>query len=40
MDKEKAKNNLENAIKAALESGLYYEDLCEIMAKAINEFSK
>jgi DNA-binding transcriptional regulator YhcF (GntR family) len=38
--KDLAKKNLEDAIKGALKMGLYYEDICEIVAKTINEYSK
>ena len=32
-----AKMNLKKAIKEAVDSGLYYEDLMQIIADAINE---
>lgn len=38
--KDLAKKNLEDAIKGALKMGFYYEDICEIVAKTINEYSK
>lgn len=33
----RAKTNLKNAIKEAVDSGLYYEDLMQIIADAIND---
>lgn len=33
----RAKTNLKKAIKEAVDSGLYYEDLMQIIADAINE---
>lgn len=35
-----AKTNLKNAIKEAMNSGLYYEDLMQIIADAINEVAE
>lgn len=33
----RAKTNLKKAIKEAVDSGLYYEDLMQIIADAIND---
>lgn len=38
--KDIAKKNLEDAIRNALRQGLYYEDIREIVANTINEYSK
>lgn len=38
--KDVAKKRLEDAIRSALKMGFYYEDICEIVAKTINEYSK
>lgn len=38
--KDVAKKRLEEAIRNALKMGFYYEDICEIVAKTINEYSK
>lgn len=38
--KDLAKKHLEEAIRNALKMGFYYEDICEIVAKTINEYSK
>lgn len=35
-NKKRAETELKEAIKKALSTGLYYEDICEIVAKAIN----
>lgn len=36
-NKKRAETELKEAIKKALKAGLYYEDICEVVAKAINE---
>lgn len=38
-NKKRAETELKEAIKKALKTDLYYEDICEIVAKAINEAS-
>lgn len=37
--KDAAKTQLKAAIKAACEAGLYYDDICDIVAKALNEIA-
>lgn len=39
-NKKRAETELKEAIKKALSTGLYYEDICEIVAKAINEVAE
>ena len=39
-NKKRAETELKEAIKKALKTDLYYEDICEIVAKAINEASE
>lgn len=39
-NKKRAETELKEAIKKALKADLYYEDICEIVAKAINEASE
>lgn len=36
-NKKRAETELKEAIKKALKADLYYEDICEVVAKAINE---
>lgn len=36
-NRKRAETELKEAVKKALKDGLYYEDVCEIIAKAINE---
>ncbi len=38
--KDKAKTDLKIAITEALNAGLYYEDICEIVAKTINKVAE
>jgi len=38
--KDLAKKNLEDSLKCALRMGFSYEDICEIVAKTVNEYSK
>ncbi len=37
--KDVAKTQLKAAIKTACEAGLYYDDICDIVAKALNEIA-
>jgi len=39
-NKKRAETELKEAVKKALKDGLYYEDICEVVAKAINEADK
>ena len=39
-NKKRVETELKEAIKKALNTGLYYEDICEIVAKAINEVAE
>lgn len=39
-NKKRAETELKEAIKKALNTGLYYEDICDIVAKAINEVAE
>lgn len=36
-NKKRAETELKEAVKKALRNGLYYEDICEIIAKAVND---
>ena len=36
-NKTRAKTEIKNAIKTAMEAGLYYEDIMQIIADSINE---
>ena len=36
-NKKRAETELKEAIKKALKTGLYYEDICEVVAKTVNE---
>ena len=36
-NKKRAETELKEAIKKALKAGLYYEDICEVVTKTINE---
>lgn len=36
-NKKRAETELKDAIRKALKADLYYEDICEIVAKTINE---
>ena len=36
-NKKRAETELKEAVKKALKSGLYYGEICEVVAKAINE---
>lgn len=38
--KDLAKKNLEDTLKCALRTGFSYEDICEIVAKVVNEYNK
>lgn len=37
--KDVAKTQLKAAIKTACEAGLYYDDICNVVAKALNEIA-
>ncbi len=37
--KDVAKTQLKAAIKAACEAGLYYDDICNVVAKTLNEIA-
>ena len=37
--KDVAKTQLKAAIKTACEAGLYYDDICNMVAKALNEIA-
>jgi len=37
--KDAAKTQLKAAIKTACEAGLYYDDICDVVAKALNEIA-
>ena len=37
--KDVAKTQLKAAIKTACEAGLYYDDICDVVAKALNEIA-
>lgn len=37
--KDVAKAQLKAAIKTACEAGLYYDDICDVVAKALNEIA-
>lgn len=39
-NKKRAEAGLKEAIKKALKTDLYYEDICEIVAKTINEVAE
>lgn len=39
-NKKRAETELKEAIKKALKTDLYYEDICEIVAKTINEVAE
>lgn len=39
-NKKRAETELKEAIRKALKVDLYYEDICEIVAKAINEVAE
>lgn len=39
-NKKRAETELKETIKKALNTGLYYEDICEIVTKAINEVAE
>lgn len=39
-NKKRAEAELKEVIKKALKTDLYYEDICEIVAKAINEVAE
>lgn len=36
-NKRRAETELKEAVKKALKAGLYYGEICEVVAKAINE---
>lgn len=36
-NKKRAETELKEAIKKALKADLYYEDICDVVAKTINE---
>lgn len=38
--KDLAKKNLEGTLRCALRMSFSYEDICEIVAKVVNEYSK
>ena len=38
--KDIAKKNLEGTLQCALRMGFSYEDICEIVSKVVNEYSK
>lgn len=38
--KDAAKTELKIALKKACEAGLYYEDICTVVAKALNEYTE
>ena len=37
--KDVAKTQLKVAIKTACEAGLYYDDICDVVAKTLNEIA-
>ena len=37
--KDVAKTQLKAAIKTACEAGLYYDDICDVVAKTLNEIA-
>ena len=37
--KDAAKTELKIALKKACEAGLYYEDICDVVAKTLNEIA-
>lgn len=39
-NKKRAETELKEAVKKVLKTGLYYEDVCEIVAKAVNEVAE
>ncbi len=39
-NKKRAETELKEAVKKALKGGLYYEDICEVVAKTINEVAE
>lgn len=39
-NKKRAETELKEAVKKALKADLYYEDICEIVAKTINEVAE